>query len=163
MTTTANRVTFSFDDVILMPMARTLEQWLDDYSNDHQNHRNQLIHKICVPLIFLTLMGGFTLLPYRVGPLPVGTLVVIALMAWYSRLGSKASIVMAAQILAAVFITIGLVHFTDVRVTAYIYVAVFVVAWIGQFVGHKLEGRKPSFFTDLQYLLVGPLWVWLGH
>ena len=40
-------------------------------------------------------------------------------------------------------------------------VGVFVVAWIAQFVGHSklFEGRKPSFFTDLRYLLIGPAWV----
>ena len=35
---------------------------------------------------------------------------------------------------------------------------VFVLAWIGQFVGHKIEGKKPSFFEDLQFLLIGPGW-----
>ena len=37
--------------------------------------------------------------------------------------------------------------------------AIFVVAWIGQFVGHKIEGKKPSFFEDLRFLLIGPLFV----
>jgi len=36
---------------------------------------------------------------------------------------------------------------------------VFALAWIGQFVGHKLEGKKPSFLKDLQFLLIGPIWV----
>jgi uncharacterized membrane protein YGL010W len=35
----------------------------------------------------------------------------------------------------------------------------FSVAWIGQFYGHKVEGKKPSFFQDLQFLLIGPAWV----
>ena len=39
-----------------------------------------------------------------------------------------------------------------------IAIAVFVIAWIGQFIGHKWEGKRPSFFTDLVYLMVGPLW-----
>ncbi len=38
-------------------------------------------------------------------------------------------------------------------------IGVFVVAWIGQFVGHKIEGSKPSFLTDLAYLLIGPAWI----
>ena len=38
-------------------------------------------------------------------------------------------------------------------------VALFVVGWIIQFVGHKIEGQKPSFFEDLQFLLIGPLWL----
>lgn len=33
------------------------------------------------------------------------------------------------------------------------------VAWIFQFIGHKVEGKKPSFFEDVQYLWVGPLFV----
>ena len=36
---------------------------------------------------------------------------------------------------------------------------VFVLAWIGQFVGHMIEGRKPSFFEDVKFLLVGPAWL----
>jgi uncharacterized membrane protein YGL010W len=35
---------------------------------------------------------------------------------------------------------------------------VFVVAWIGQFIGHIYEGHRPSFLTDLVFLLVGPMW-----
>jgi uncharacterized membrane protein YGL010W len=38
-------------------------------------------------------------------------------------------------------------------------IAIFVVAWIGQFIGHKIEGKKPSFFDDLRFLLIGPLFV----
>jgi uncharacterized membrane protein YGL010W len=38
-------------------------------------------------------------------------------------------------------------------------VAIFVIAWIGQFIGHKIEGKKPSFFDDLRYLLIGPVFV----
>src|SRR5450830_683990 len=37
--------------------------------------------------------------------------------------------------------------------------AVLVAAWIGQFIGHKIEGKKPSFFEDLRFLLIGPLFV----
>ena len=36
---------------------------------------------------------------------------------------------------------------------------IFIAAWIGQFIGHALEGKRPSFFKDLQFLLIGPLWL----
>jgi uncharacterized membrane protein YGL010W len=45
------------------------------------------------------------------------------------------------------------------RLLLWAALAVFVAAWIGQFVGHALEGHRPSFLTDLSYLLVGPLWL----
>lgn len=38
-------------------------------------------------------------------------------------------------------------------------VAAFVLLWIAQFVGHKIEGKRPSFLADLQFLLIGPAWV----
>lgn len=41
----------------------------------------------------------------------------------------------------------------------WIYSAIFVVAWIAQFYGHHVEGKKPSFFADLQFLMIGPLWL----
>ena len=40
-----------------------------------------------------------------------------------------------------------------------IALTIFVGAWIGQFIGHKLEGKKPSFFNDLQFLMIGPAWL----
>jgi uncharacterized membrane protein YGL010W len=36
---------------------------------------------------------------------------------------------------------------------------IFVIAWIGQFIGHNIEGKKPSFLTDLKFLLIGPIWL----
>ena len=40
-----------------------------------------------------------------------------------------------------------------------VFVAVFTLSWIGQFYGHKIEGKKPSFLKDLQFLLIGPIWL----
>ena len=36
---------------------------------------------------------------------------------------------------------------------------IFVLAWIGQIIGHKIEGKKPKFLKDLQFLLIGPAWL----
>ena len=40
-----------------------------------------------------------------------------------------------------------------------VFLSVFVLSWIFQFIGHKIEGKKPSFLKDLQFLLVGPAWL----
>ena len=41
----------------------------------------------------------------------------------------------------------------------YTSIIVFIFAWILQFLGHKIEGKKPSFFKDIQFLLIGPAWL----
>ena len=41
----------------------------------------------------------------------------------------------------------------------YLYISIFILSWIGQFIGHKIEGKKPSFFEDIQFLLIGPAWL----
>ena len=40
-----------------------------------------------------------------------------------------------------------------------ICLVVFIAAWIGQFIGHKIEGKKPSFLKDIVFLLIGPAWL----
>jgi uncharacterized membrane protein YGL010W len=40
-----------------------------------------------------------------------------------------------------------------------ISVGIFVTAWVGQFIGHHIEGKKPSFFKDLLFLMIGPMWL----
>ena len=47
----------------------------------------------------------------------------------------------------------------DYQILLKYYLIAFIIAWIGQFIGHKIEGKKPSFFEDIQFLLIGPAWL----
>ena len=40
-------------------------------------------------------------------------------------------------------------------------VALFVLGWVFQFVGHAVEGKPPEFFHDWRFLLVGLRW-WIA-
>lgn len=134
---------------------RTLDQWLSAYAVSHQNKTNQILHKICVPLIFFSILG--LLWDLSVGDLRAAWLVAILGMIFYIRLGLKASTLMLLQL----SVCFAILHFWSAQ-TASVWLPsliIFILAWIGQFVGHKIEGKKPSFFEDLQFLLIGPLWV----
>ncbi|MAF79347.1 MAG: hypothetical protein CME60_14400 [Halobacteriovoraceae bacterium] len=140
---------------------RTLEQWLDAYSKDHQNPTNKKIHHICVPLIMFSLLGllwaiptpsFFKLVPY----LNWSTLFSLLALFFYISLNIKVALIMLINVTIQYFLIIQL------EKTPYLIpscVTIFILAWIGQFIGHKIEGQKPSFLTDLQFLLIGPLWV----
>lgn len=141
---------------------KSLQVWLNDYGNDHLNRKNQIIHRVCVPIIFLAVVGLLHLIPFEIFKLGIGDIIIAGAMIWYALLGFKAFALMFVQLVicrtAVILSTISL----GVSNTLWILVGIFIVAWIGQFYGHYLEGRKPSFLTDLQYLLIGPIWVWLG-
>jgi uncharacterized membrane protein YGL010W len=139
---------------------RTLQGWLDDYSEGHQNRFNQKIHRLCVPAIFLCVVGFFHFLPLRWGWVHVGDLLMILLTLWYLTLGLRAFALMIGQIAAAALILFVLQRYTSPLGPLTL---LFGLAWLGQFWGHHLEGRRPSFFKDLQFLLIGPLWVFWGH
>jgi uncharacterized membrane protein YGL010W len=135
---------------------KSLDEWLSEYGESHQNPVNRKIHKLCVPLIFFCAIGFFLCLPGHIGPVPVGFLIISLISTWYLSLGWKAYFIMAAQIL----ISLILFFFIYAVVNPLpILLFIFVLAWIGQFVGHNIEGKKPSFLKDLQFLLIGPLWV----
>ena len=131
---------------------RKVDQLLAHYGESHRNPRNEVIHFVAIPLIMLSLLGLLSALhPW------VAYAFVAASMVYYARL--SAVFLLAMAVLSAVGLL--LVHAMGDRVLA-ISAAIFVAAWIAQFVGHKIEGKKPSFFEDLQYLWVGPLFV-LSH
>ena len=126
---------------------KTVEEWFSEYNESHQNKTNKLIHWICVPTILYSIIG---ILMHFSALLTTG-LIVFSLV-FYTRLDLILAVAMAALITAmALLIAISPVSYC-------FYIAVFVVAWIGQFYGHKVEGKKPSFFKDVQFLLVGPAW-----
>jgi uncharacterized membrane protein YGL010W len=136
---------------------KPLTQWLDDYAADHTHPVNRKLHLICVPLIYFSVAGVLHYLPWHLGD----GLIALAII-WYAMLGRKALFLMAVQVCVCLALAEGLRNLYPDH-ALYILIAIFAVGWIGQFYGHHREGRRPSFFRDLQYLLIGPLWVWLGN
>jgi len=128
---------------------RKVDQLLAHYGESHRNPRNELIHFIAIPLIMLSLVGMlFALHPY------VAYAFVGASMVYYARLSAVFFVTMAVW--SALFLAL---IFAMGPLVLPICIAIFVGAWILQFIGHKIEGKKPSFFEDIQYLWVGPLFV----
>ncbi|WP_347360190.1 DUF962 domain-containing protein [Vibrio vulnificus] len=143
---------------------RSLEQWLDAYGESHQNSTNQKIHTFAVPGIFFSIVALIWSLPSL--PLPVLSLSwvwVAALPVWwfYYRLSLSVFLMMLGYTLASIALAWS-VELLGLPL-AEMAVGLFVVLWIFQFVGHKIEGKKPSFFEDLKFLLIGPVWVFMRH
>jgi len=134
----------------------TAQAWLEAYAQSHQDPVNKAIHAVCVPLITVALVSLLSLLPFpgKGAWWHAGTLALGAAMMFYVRLSRGLAVGMA---LAAVLTLVAAQHLGGLGLLP--VCAVFVVAWVGQFVGHRIEGKKPSFFTDLQFLLIGPLWL----
>ncbi|SEG37444.1 DUF962 domain-containing protein [Vibrio hangzhouensis] len=139
---------------------KSLQQWLDAYGESHQNSTNRKIHKIAVPGIYLSIVGLIWCLPQ----LPAGSLsinwvwiVMVPVMVFYLRLSRSVFIQMLIFTLAC----LALITFAAMLGVSIFYLSIvlFVVLWVMQFIGHKVEGKKPSFFDDLQFLLIGPVWV----
>ncbi len=131
------------------PAERPVDVLLGRYGESHKNPRNELIHFFAIPLIMLSLCGlMFALHPWVVYSFIAASMVYYARLSWVffgMMCGWSALIIIA-------------LHAMGTRVML-LSAAIFVGAWIAQFIGHKIEGKKPSFFEDIQYLWVGPLFV----
>ncbi len=141
---------------------KTIEQWFEEYLVSHRNPTNVLIHKICVPSIMFSVLGLFWYVPVPSflqfhELLNWCTLFLFLGMIFYATISIPFLIGMIIQSVVMVYLQYCLARsYPDIFLQ--INLVVFVLAWIGQFIGHKIEGRKPSFFQDLQFLLIGPLW-----
>jgi uncharacterized membrane protein YGL010W len=136
---------------------RRVDVLLAEYGESHQNPVNKRVHWICVPVIFTCVVGFLWSLP------PIGSVnwlwVVAPLtLLYYLALSPRLAagfVVVLALALAALWLVARLVPLPLWQTV----VLLFVLAWIGQFWGHKVEGKRPSFFKDLQFLLIGPAWL----
>src|SRR6267143_1610253 len=145
---------------------RKIDQLLSEYGESHQNVTNKIIHWICVPLIFFSVMGLIASIPSGLVQSYLGpgnpyanwaTVTLLLAIAYYVSLSITLAIGMALFGLACLFIDKAIA-----QSGIYLWMVsliVFVVAWIGQFYGLKIEGKKPSFLKDLQFLLIGPAWL----
>ncbi|HVC28468.1 MAG TPA: Mpo1-like protein [Gammaproteobacteria bacterium] len=142
---------------------RAVQSWLDEYGESHQNPINKSLHWICVPLILISLIGLLWSIPMPhtladTSPLlNWGVLFLAAALLYYFALAWRLALGMSVVVLLVIAIVYG-VSLLPASLWL-VSLSVFVIAWIGQFIGHKVEGRKPSFFRDVQFLLIGPLWL----
>jgi uncharacterized membrane protein YGL010W len=140
---------------------RPIDALLDQYSDDHRNHTNQAIHLLCVPAIVWSVTAMLFTIPVPPGwfrPGAFAGFAMVAALAWYWRLSPRLWIGIAIAFVLFAWLDWWIAARLGMRGLLYVGLAVFVVAWIGQFIGHKVEGKRPSFFTDLKFLLVGPMW-----
>ena len=140
------------------------QRWLDEYGESHQHPLNEKIHWICVPLIMLSLVALLSLLPLNLEILNqyqhlnhLGFVLVVFASLYYFFLSIP---LFAGMILISVLLLTGVQWLSTLPFPLWqSSLTIFVVAWIGQLYGHKVEGKKPSFFKDVQFLLIGPLWL----
>ncbi len=148
-----------------MSTPKTADQWFAEYGESHQNPVNKTIHWICVPTIFYCVLGLVWSIPVPAALLEAAP--------WFNWTLPVAIGVLVFYLRLSLPLAIGMFFFTSV---CYLFIElqvakgcpvpvwkssliVFVVAWIGQFIGHKVEGKKPSFFHDVVFLLIGPAWL----
>jgi uncharacterized membrane protein YGL010W len=146
---------------------RKIDQLLEEYGESHQNHTNKLIHWFCVPAIFFSVVGLIFSIPSNSLQEPLSflgnfsnwaTLALFMILIYYVSL----SVPLSLGMLFFSAICLALANFLSIVFPGKLWLislGIFVIAWIIQFFGHKIEGKKPSFFKDLQFLLVGPAWL----
>lgn len=142
---------------------KTPDEWFAEYGESHQNARNKLLHWFCVPAITISLLGLLWSIPtptfaHQSAWLNWATLFIALVLIYYLWL----SVPLAIGMLLFTAATLGLIQLHEQMALMELWqtsLTIFVVAWIGQFIGHKIEGKKPSFFQDIQFLLIGPLWL----
>jgi uncharacterized membrane protein YGL010W len=141
---------------------RPIDRWFASYSGDHRNDANQWIHVFAVPAILWSVIALLWCVPVPGTWFRPGLWAALAMfLAWmfYFRASRRLGTGMLVLFVALSWLTRWIHDSLGVQYLLVIALTVFVVAWIAQFIGHRIEGRKPSFLTDLTYLLIGPAWV----
>ena len=163
---------------------KTIQDWFSEYGESHQNKTNKLIHWICIPLIFWSIIALLSLIPDTIlnvfnnsifnGLMHWGTVVIFLGLLFYIRLSVSiflGMLVFSVFVLMDIYLTVylfdthrfwGLFNSLEIEGNVFLLILsiiVFIGSWILQFIGHKIEGKKPSFLKDIQFLLIGPAWL----
>ncbi len=139
---------------------RKIDVLFNTYAESHQNPTNKFIHWICIPLIMFSAIGFLSLIP-ELSDINWAVIVLAYLVIHVMSMSFPLGIGFGLIGFLMIYLSM---HFQDYCVMYSIepwkaILFIFIAAWIGQFIGHKIEGKKPSFFQDLHFLLIGPLWL----
>ena len=150
----------------------SIHEWINEYGIYHKNKTNKLIHWFCVPAIMFSLFGLLDLFQFNkaldlsflnlniIANISILNIFILLSIIFYIRL----SLTLSLGMIIFSILLVSLIDYFDkfqiiINYKLFIYLSIFIAAWIGQFIGHKIEGKKPAFFKDLQFLLIGPIWL----
>ena len=148
-------------------MNKSIHEWLSEYGESHQNPINKKIHWVCVPLILISLFGLLWNIYFPINltislnnmTMNMNWTIILIIIAtlFYFKLSFSLTIGMIFISIGALLINhyLSLLPYPLWKTSLF----VFIIAWIGQFIGHEIEGKKPSFLKDIQFLLIGPAWL----
>lgn len=143
---------------------KSADAWFAEYGESHQDHTNELIHWVCVPVIFACVLGFIRSIPvpapWRESVIGFNWAFVAIALAWlfYAWL-SPALCAGMLGFMALCYVGLTVIQSVSPWPLWHVCAVAFVLAWIGQFIGHRIEGKKPSFFKDVIFLLIGPAWL----
>ena len=143
---------------------RAIGTLLDEYGESHVNRLNKIIHWVCVPVIVWTVVALLWSIPFPfdigsgIVPLNWAVIALVVAQIYYFRLSRRLGMGLLLYNLAMLWLTVVIERASPWPLWQ-VAVVVFVLAWIGQFIGHIFEGKRPSFFKDVQFLLIGPAWL----
>jgi uncharacterized membrane protein YGL010W len=142
---------------------RSINDWFASYAADHQNATNRAIHWVCVPMIMWAVIAALwtipPILPQWFKPGLWAVLAMFAAFLFYHRLSRNLGYAMAIVLVVSGAIAWATYRALGRRDMLILVTALFVLAWVGQFIGHAIEGRRPAFFTNVMQLLIGPAWL----
>ena len=138
---------------------RAVEDLLAEYNASHGSRVNKILHWLCVPLIVISLLGLLWSVKVTIWPVRLNgaALLIVMAMFYYLILSPR----LALGMLLFAVLALAMLYYIEQSVGSLrlVSVIVFIIAWLGQFIGHHVEGKRPSFFKDVQFLLIGPLWL----
>ncbi len=140
----------------------TIQHWLAEYGQSHQNYTNKAIHWVWVPAIFFCIVGLLFCIKLPINilgfKLNVAVLILVFVLYFYARLSLSLSIGMFLFSVLCITLAYLVEQYLNLPLWAF-SIIIFALAWVGQFYGHKIEGKKPSFLKDIQFLMIGPAWL----
>jgi len=143
---------------------RPVDRWFEAYGESHRNTVNEVLHFICVPVISMCVLSFLSLVPWQmpgIASLDLANLFAGAVLGYYLLLSWRLALALV-PVFVLLFLGVDVLKNwaeADGPAAWLSTLVLFVAAWIGQFIGHAIEGRKPSFLQDLQFLLIGPIWL----
>lgn len=142
---------------------RKIDLFFAEYRQSHQHQMNKLIHWLCTPLIFWTVLGFISLIPTPTHRLyfeymsPASLVAILLITLFYARLSLQISLIMFILMLIMEY-AIHMINMGNQKYSWIIYLSVFSSALTFQWLGHAIEGKKHSLLKSPRYLLIGSIW-----
>jgi uncharacterized membrane protein YGL010W len=140
---------------------KSVSQVLGGYAAYHRHPLNRMTHYFGIPLIVFSMLLILTIPSFTIADVSItaADILMAIVIAWYLKLDTLLGLLALSFLLPMLLVAEEISSSLNSTVLNWLFAFTFIIGWILQLLGHRIEKRRPALVDNFMQIFSAPLFI----